>query len=261
MNIIPLKLSLTNCFLVKTGDQYILVDTGDEADWELFGKRLKEAGVGFSQISHIILTHHDFDHSGLLNHIINENSNIRIVMSHFAKELLEKGESDFSRGKRLINKRIKLLWPLQLSRLTIMLGTGKYIDKKSSGQFPPYCARKVDQLIANETRLKDIGINLDGRIIETPGHTIDSITILFDDGDALVGDAAANMLQSVGTKNCAVILEDFDEYYRSWQKIIDCNARRIFPAHGNPFPVEKLRNNMGKNEKSKSDDDLIVINY
>lgn len=258
MNIIPLKLSLTNCFLIKTGAQYILVDTGDKADWELFCKRLKETGVGFSQISHIILTHHDYDHSGLLNHIINENSNIRIVMSHFAKELLEKGVSDVTRGKRLINKRIKLLWPLQLNRLTIMLGTGKYIDKKSFGMFPPYYTRKVDHLITNETRLKDIGINLDGRIIETPGHTIDSITILFDDGDAFVGDAAANILQSVGTKNCVVMLEDLDEYYRSWQKIIACNARRIFPAHGNPFPVEKLKKNMGKNEKSKYNDDLLI---
>lgn len=260
MNIIPLKLSLTNCFLVKTGDHYILVDTGDKADWELFCKRLKEAGAGFSQISHIILTHHDDDHSGLLNQIIKENSNIRVVMSHFAKELLEKGKNDFTHGKRLTTKRIKLLWPLQLNRLIIMMATGKNIDKNSNGKFPPYYARKVDQLITNETRLKDIGISLDGRIIETPGHTIDSITILFDDGDALVGDAAANMLQFAGTKNCVVMLDDFDEYYRSWQKIIDCNARRIFPAHGNPFPVAKLRKNMGKNEKNKYDDALL-INY
>jgi hydroxyacylglutathione hydrolase len=260
MNLIPLKLSLTNCFLVKAGVQYILVDTGDKADWELFCKRLQEAGVGLAQISHIILTHHDFDHSGLLNRIINENSKIRVVMSHFAKALLEKGESDLTRGKRLINKRIKLLWPLQLSRLTIMLSTGKYIDQKSNGKFPPYYARPVDQLITSETRLKDLGISLEGRIIETPGHTIDSITILFDDGDALVGDAAANLLQLAGTKNCVVMLEDFDEYYRSWQKIIAGNARRIFPAHGNPFSVEKLRKNLGKNAKSKYDDGLL-INY
>ncbi|MBP2656254.1 MAG: hypothetical protein H6Q73_3823 [Firmicutes bacterium] len=75
------------------------------------------------------------------------------------------------------------------------------------------------------------------------------ITILFDDGDALVGDAAANMLQFAGTKYCVIGLNDLDEYYRSWQKVIACNAQRIFPAHGNPFSVEKLRENIGKNKK------------
>ena len=248
MNIISLKLSVTNCFLVKNGDWYILVDTGYEADWELFCKRLKQAGVCLAQISHLILTHHDDDHSGLLNYIVNENSNIRIVMSHLAKELLAKGENDFTHGRSLINETIKFLWSLQLKRLKVLLTTGKCIDKKDELKFSPYYVRPIDLLITDETRLKDIGIGLDGKIIATPGHTIDSITLLFDDGDALVGDAAANMLQFAGTKYCVIALDDIDEYYRSWQKMIDCKARRIFPAHGKSFPVEKLRINMGKNK-------------
>lgn len=247
MNIIPLKLSVTNCFLVKNGHEYILVDTGYEVDWNLFCKRLKNVNVDFSQISHIILTHHDDDHSGLLNRIINENSKIQIVMSYWAKELLVTGTNDTSHGKKLINKRLEILWALSLKRLKIMLSTGKYISKKINGKFPPYHVRVRDILITNETRLKDIGIDLEGTIIETTGHTIDSITIIFDDGDALVGDAAANMLQFAGTKYCVVALDDFDQYYQSWQKIIDYNAQRIFPAHGISFPIEKLKQNLGKN--------------
>ena len=45
MNLIPLKLSVTNCFLVKAGDQYVLIDTGYEDDWNLFRTRLKDANV------------------------------------------------------------------------------------------------------------------------------------------------------------------------------------------------------------------------
>ena len=253
MNIIPLKLSVTNCFLIRNGTQYILVDTGYEVDWDLFCKRLKNVNVDFSQISHIVLTHHDDDHSGLLNRIVNKNSNIQIVMSHWAKELLATGEDDKSHGKRLINKRLEFLWALSLKRLKIMFSTGKYITKKSDGKFPPYYVRSRDLLITNETRLKDIGIDLEGTIIETPGHTIDSITIVFDDGNAFVGDAAANMLQFAGTKYCVIALDDFDQYYQSWQKIIDYNAQRIFPAHGNPFPVEKLKKNIGKNKKQNKE--------
>lgn len=80
--------------------------------------------------------------------------------------------------------------------------------------------------------------------------TIDSITLILDDGNAFVGDAAANMLQFAGTNYCVIALEDFDQYYQSWQKIIDYNAQHIFPAHNNPFPVEKLKQNIGKNTSS-----------
>jgi hydroxyacylglutathione hydrolase len=247
MNIIPLKLSVTNCFLIPTGGRYILIDTGYEADWELFCKRLGEAGVGFSQISHLILTHHHDDHAGLLNYVVKENPNIRIVMSHFAKELLEKGENDNTHPKGFINRRIKAL--LHLKRLLIMLTLKKHIDKKSNLKFPPYFVRPNDILISGETGFKDIGIDLDGTMIETSGHTVDSITVILDSGNALVGDAAANMLQFAGTKYCVIGLSDLDEYYRSWQKILAGGAKQIFPAHGKPFPASKLAENISKNKK------------
>lgn len=36
MNLIPLKLSVTTCYLVKTDEKFLLIDTGYEEDWELF---------------------------------------------------------------------------------------------------------------------------------------------------------------------------------------------------------------------------------
>ncbi len=248
MSIIAIKLSVTNCFLIPTGEgRYILIDTGYEADWELFCIQLEKAGVGFSQISHILLTHHHDDHAGLLNYIVKENPAIRIVMSHFAKELLEKGENDNTHPKGCINRRIKTL--LHLKRFIIMANLKKHIDKKSNLKFPPYFVRQDDILISGAIRLKDIGIGLNGKIIETPGHTVDSISIMLDCGFALVGDAAANMLQFAGTRYCVIGLSDLDEYYRSWQKILAEGAVHIYPAHGKPFPASKLTENIGKNKK------------
>jgi Uncharacterized flavoproteins len=116
MNIIPIELSVTNCYLVPHGSQYILADTGYEVDWNLFCKQLKKAKIDFSQISHIILTHHDDDHSGLLNHIVKQNNSVKIVMSYLAKDLLATGQDDRSHGKKLINKRLELLWAFSLKR-------------------------------------------------------------------------------------------------------------------------------------------------
>lgn len=247
MEMIELKLSVTNCFLVKTSNKYILIDTGYEYDWELFCKRLEEARVNLSKISHIILTHHHDDHCGLLNRILKENDGIQTVMSYLAKDLLLKGENDRTHGGGLLNKRIKLLLSLKRFYLSIVLR--KSADKKSNLRFPPYKVRENDILITRETKLKEIGIELNGRIIETPGHTIDSISVLFDDGDCIVGDAAANFLQFAGTKYCVIFICDIDEYYKSWRKIISENAKRIFPAHGKPFAVEELKKNIGRNKK------------
>ena len=51
----------------------------------------------------------------------------------------------------------------------------------------------------------------------------------------MVGDAAANFLQFAGTKHCIIYLEDLDQYYQSWVRILEAGAKRIFPAHGEPF--------------------------
>ena len=161
MEIIELKLSVTNCYLLKSPDsKYILVDTGYEWDWGLFRKRLKQIDVGFSEISHIILTHHHDDHCGLLNQMVEQNNEVRIVMSHLAKDLLTKGVNDRSHGGGLLNKRIALLIYSTLAPLK------RIRAKKWPMTFPPYYVRKNDVLVSGETRLSDIGIGLNGRIIK-----------------------------------------------------------------------------------------------
>jgi glyoxylase-like metal-dependent hydrolase (beta-lactamase superfamily II) len=72
---------------------------------------------------------------------------------------------------------------------------------------------------------------------------------LFDDGDCIVGDAAANFLQFAGTKYCVIYIEDIEEYYKSWEKLISAGAQQIFPSHGKPFSALKLRKNINKNSR------------
>ena len=246
MNFLPLKLSVTNCFLVEAGDRYVLVDTGYEDDWDVFRTRLNEAGVELIQISHLILTHHHDDHCGLVHHILQENDSIRVVMSQLCTELIRTGKNDRTHGGGFLNRRVALL--LELRRLYISLLLKKVIAKGKGFTFPPYQLRDCDIVVTGDTRLREIGIPLDGTIIETPGHTVDSVSILFDDGDCLIGDAAANFLQFAGTKYCVIFITDMGAYYESWEKVIAAGALRIFPAHGEPFGVDKLKTNLWKNK-------------
>ncbi|MGB9370758.1 MAG: MBL fold metallo-hydrolase, partial [Halobacteriota archaeon] len=98
-----------------------------------------------------------------------------------------------------------------------------------------------------DTGLREIGIPLDGKIIETPGHTVDSVSGLFGDSDCLIGDAASNFLQFLGSKYYVILITDMGAYYESWEKVIAAGARRIFPAHGAPFAVDKLKASLWKN--------------
>jgi len=51
-----------------------------------------------------------------------------------------------------------------------------------------------------------------------------------------------------GTHYCVIFICNMDTYYNSWQKMIQAGAKRIFPAHGAPFSVDKLVENMRKNK-------------
>lgn len=246
MDLIQIKLSVTTCYLVKADNRYALIDTGYEEDWDLFCSRMKEVNVELSQVSHIILTHHHDDHCGLLHNILQENSSIRVVMSDLCKDLIRKGKNDQTHGGGLLNKRVAFL--IHRKQFYVSMILRKKIDKAKNLKFEPYMFRNCDILVSDGTRLRDIGIALDGKIVETPGHTVDSISILFDDGDCLVGDAAADMLKFAGTKNCVIFICDMDEYYKSWGKIISAGARRIFPAHGKPFSINRLKQNIWKNK-------------
>ncbi len=240
MNITALKLGVTNSYLIQTGQKYVLVDTGYEENWERLRKHLKEANVSLSDISHVVLTHHHDDHCGLLNNIVQANEDIRIVMSYRARAFLAKGENDRSHGGAYVNRRVHLI-------LSLLRRLNKSIDQRwASHPFPPYSSRERDILIQGDTDLATIGVALNGRIIETPGHTTDSISILLEDGTCFVGDAATNLPQVAGTHYCVLQIEDIDEYYQSWRKLISAGARRIFPAHGKPFAASRLEQNIGK---------------
>ncbi|QNO16900.1 hypothetical protein [Caproicibacterium amylolyticum] len=63
-----------------------------------------------------------------------------------------------------------------------------------------------------------------------------------------MGDVAAHMLPFAGTHYCVVFICNLDEYYNSWEKMISAGAKQIFPAHGEPFPVDKLAGNIHKNK-------------
>jgi len=198
-------------------------------------------------IGHLILTHHHDDHAGLLDWFVARNPGVVVVLAESARDLLLAGRNDLSHGGGLLNRGVARL--VGLKRFGVFFKTGKLPKKEEDLSFAPYAARPGDIVLGGETRLREIGIDAEGSIIPTPGHTVDSVSVLFDDGDCLAGDAAADMLGFLGTRHCVVFVTDLDRYYESWRLLLDRGARRIFPAHGKAFPAERLREDLGKNRR------------
>ena len=68
--------------------------------------------------------------------------------------------------------------------------------------------------------LNDLGIN--GEIIYTPGHSDDSISLILDEGIALVGD--------LYDLNSAITFND-EKINNSWNKILSHNISKIYYGH------------------------------
>jgi glyoxylase-like metal-dependent hydrolase (beta-lactamase superfamily II) len=238
MNIQILKLKVTNDYLVRAGDTYLLVDTGYEYEWDVFCRRLADAGVRLKDIGWLLLTHHHDGHTGLLTRLVDANPGLRVIISKPGQALLASGKHFHTSQAGYVNRQIGFLLALK----------GRF-DKKWTHTFPPYQPRESDILIDGETCLATLGIPLPGKIIPTPGHSPDHISAVFDDGDCLVGDAAANFLQWAGAKYCVISVDDLDAYYASWQKLITVGAKHIYPSHGKPFCIEALEKNLDKHKK------------
>ena len=161
-----INLSTCNCYLLKADNGYVLIDTGCDWEWDAFCSELQNAGVDLADLHHLILTHHHNDHAGLLNQVVVQNPGIVVVMSANAKDLLAKGRNDLPKGGGYLNQNV--------DTLMARLGTSDAIRTQT---FPPYVTRGDDILVSRDASLRELGIGLDGRIIETPGHSTDSIWV------------------------------------------------------------------------------------
>lgn len=240
MDIICLKLSVTNCYLLKVKNGYLLVDTGYERDLNIFKQELRKNSVDIKDIKYIFLTHHHNDHSGLVNFLVESNNSISVIMHKYAAEALLTGKNvDLLREEKrgVPNKRVRFLLVIR-----------KKLKSSWTSTFPAYKIRNIDIIVEgdNVSILQKIGI--EGKIVYTPGHTKGDISLILDNGSCFCGDSAMNnpIVNILGAKNMTIGIEELDEYYNSWLILLENGSTTIYPAHGKPFNAKKLKQNIGR---------------
>jgi len=242
-SIITLRGGLTTQYLLPCTGGYLQVEAGDEKEFSLFLRKLKKAGVDPRQIRYLFLTHHHGDHAGFTS-FLREVSGCRVIAHKEAAHQLNKGKNAMVPGGGLTNRRA-----LMLGALLVML-------RKLNMRYTPVELKEGDMLVEGDDNelLRSLGIP--GKILHTPGHTPDSLSLLLDDGSCFCGDAAMSRAQwALGTRYCCIIIDDMEENYRSWRKMIGEGARTFYPAHGAPFTPETLQRHLDYFKQ----DDLVFV--
>ncbi len=221
---------IVNNWGFRISQGYVLIDTGYEGGFQRFVKQLSAQKISIREIRYVFLTHAHDDHAGFLNHILAASPDAQVIMSANAVNVLSAGQNSFDGGctsgfAHFFCECMKLL------------GKGEHRFPPFNQDFENRCIRITDQ---NRTEIEEI---VCGTILDTPGHTADSISLLLRDGALFCGDAAMNGLPSL--HKITIWAGDQMNFLASWQTMIACKPTKIYPGHGKPFAYGELV----KNEK------------
>ena len=229
MQIIHVGGRIVNAYLYPADDGYVLVDTGYSGGFPRFLRRLRRAGVEVEAISWVFLTHAHDDHAGFLNDVLHAAPNAKVVLHGAALPGLRRGQNSFEGG---CSGRLAL----GFCRFMKFLGRGEH-------RFPSLASGLEGRIIAvtkeNQSALEKA---LRGKILETPGHTADSISLLLPDGSLFCGDAAMNGFPS--RHKITIWVEDKADFCATWEVIIRLRPERVYPGHGRPMSWRALARNL-----------------
>jgi len=214
MNIYPFQMGITRCYVIQDKGT-ILIDCGPPNKLGNFIKSMKRASVDPKQIKLIINTHGHYDHIGSTK-VIKEATGAPIAMHEPDKEWQEKSIMPLIPGVTI--------WGKVLSQLT----------SKSH-----IAETQVDIKLSNEDfSLAPYGIP--GKVIYTPGHTMGSVSVLLETGDAFIGDLAMSGLPLRLNPGLPIFAEDIKRVKESIKLILEKGAKTFYPGHGKPFTADTL---------------------
>ena len=223
---------IVNNYLVSSEIGYILIDTGYESGFKHFTNKLKRLNITPKEIRYIFLTHAHDDHAGFLNEVL-DVTDAKVILHPKAIERLKIGQNSFEGG---CSGRLAYFF----CQVLALCGKGEH-------KFPAIRNEFLPRLITTDSK-EFHALKLPFKVLETPGHTADHISLLIDD-KLFCGDAAMNILPSI--KRVTIWIENLQQFKQSWQTIIATAPQTIYPAHGRPFPTSDLEKYLPALDKIK----------
>jgi hydroxyacylglutathione hydrolase len=219
-DIFSLKLGINSSYLIRGVKGIIMIDAGTPNKIRVFKRKLSRFYINPRDIKMIVLTHSHFDHAGSAKDI-KDLTGAKIVIHESERTFLENGGFIMPKGVNTWGRITRQIFFPFFKKI-------------------PFAKPKADIIVdCNEMSLSEFGI--DGRIIHTPGHTLGSLSVLLDTGEAFVGCLAHSGFPFRVGSGLPIYAQDIEKVKESWKLLIDKGARIIFPGHGNPFPVDIIK--------------------
>jgi glyoxylase-like metal-dependent hydrolase (beta-lactamase superfamily II) len=212
------SLGFNDCYVIRERG-VIMIDGGPANKKMDFIVAMKNIPLEPENIKLIVITDGHPNHIGSARDI-KQLTKANIAMHRLAKNCLEAGEwKDMHLPGGWMGRKV-------FSRII----TWFY------GEIP---SAEVELVVDDDgLSLKDYGIS--GRIVYSPGHTMGSVSVLLDSGEAFVGDLAMNKFPLRLGPGLPTVAEDSKKVKESWRKLLELGVTTIYPAHGKPFSAQVI---------------------
>lgn len=212
---IPLKpMGFVNAFLI-TGERTILVDTGFPGSDAVIMAALSRYGVSPKSISLILITHGHIDHIGSA-YALQQRLGAPVAVHESDQQAVRSGIPP-------------ALVPIN------------FIGRMIKGRLENRIARPVepDVVIIRGMDLGPFGV--EGKVIETPGHTAGSISVVLPGGVVIAGDLLAGGTFKKNRPAQAPFHENLKQVAQSVRKVLNQKPTTIHVGHGGPLSPHEVR--------------------
>jgi hydroxyacylglutathione hydrolase len=206
----------SNIYLIQAESAYSLADAGMPNMEAKLAEVFQKMGVEPRSVQLIIATHGHLDHVGSMAHA-QQMTGAQVLCHRSIADDLASGKAERAVPRNLLGRLLNLLTALMGSRF--------------EGIHP-------DILVGDEFDLADHGIA--GKVIHTPGHSPSSISIMLDNGEALIGDLARG--EAPDEIGLGMFYEDKETLLDSLEKVAALEPRTIYLSHGTHIDNKTLRN-------------------
>ncbi len=205
-------------WLIGTGGT-VAVDAGPAGCSNRLLQALQAAGGALAHVRLIVLTHGHLDHFGSAA-ALRSVTGAPIAVHVEDADALRTGRNEPSvlRPHTWVGRMARLL-PLNLAGAPV----------------PGY---EPDLLVREALSLESYGVP--AQLIPTPGHTPGSLSILLQDGRALIGDLLMGRSLAPQQPTWPMFVWDAAALRASVAHLLEAGAHTFYPAHGGPFQAQAV---------------------
>ncbi len=200
-DILKLRYGMTNTFFIRDNNGGLLVDTDYAGTLPAFYQAIKAAGIDLKEIRFILATHYHPDHIGLVSELMKQG--VKLLLIDLQKDSVHYSDRIFERDRHL--------------------------------RYDPIDEAAAEVISCGESRAFLHKLGIEGEVISTPSHSPDSVSLILDSGDCLVGD--------LEPMEYLAAYEDNPALRADWKRILAFDPKRILYAHANEKTLTEKRVN------------------